>query len=79
VDAGVHCSLLDRADPIRCNGVPGHLLPHLHNPRCAIATVGGAIREVVDVDFGRAYGICGWSWSIAVNRGRREHHLRAEF
>jgi hypothetical protein len=87
VDAGVRCSLLDRADPIRCNGVLGLLLPHLHNPRCAIATVGGAIREwagrrrreVVDVDFGRAYGVRGWPWSIAANRGRREHHLRAEF
>jgi hypothetical protein len=45
VDVGVRCSILDHAIPIRCNGVPGLLLPHLRNLRCTIATVSGAIRE----------------------------------
>jgi hypothetical protein len=35
--------------------------------------------SVVGVNSGHTYGARGWPWSIAVDRGRREHHLRADF
>jgi hypothetical protein len=54
--------------PYKLYGVSGLHLPHLRNPRCAIAAVRGASRECAgrrhwefgDVDFDRAYGVVRW-------------------